>query len=339
MLIRRNGIWWVDTTLPCGKRIRKSLKTRNRGEATLRVPEALREEVSSGPAVSLEEPLKPRTVSLREAFIRCMREREQWRTSKSPKTLEGNFRALAAYFGEHADLSEIPRPRAVDYVEWLRETNPDISPSTVNQRLSLLSVLIEAAAYNWGHPLSPYKMPRAKPRQGRKRILNKQEEENLLAYFQDNYRMRKLVECLLDTGCRLSEMLELDVNKDVKWEWNMLFIWKNKADSPKQIPMTERVLKALRETPRGAKNPFEGLTVHSADKHFAKAREALGFQDDKEFVLHALRHTVASRLAAKGVDAFKIQAFMGHRNIQTTQQYVTLYGEHLKDLPQVIEGY
>jgi integrase len=266
-----------------------------------------------------------------------MYEREQWRTSRSPKTLDGNFRALAYYFGEHTDLSELTRQRIMDYVEWLRKTNPAISPSTVNQRLSMVSVLLETAAYTWGFPIDPFKMPRAKPRPGRTRIVRQDEEERILGALGDDEPMVALVECLIDTGCRLSEMLNLDVRRDVLWDFGFIIVHQSKTDVPKQVPMTSRVRARLAGTKEGLRNPFGGLTVYEADRRFRKVREALGLQDDKELVLHSLRHTAASRLAAAGIDAFRIQKFMGHRNVTTTQRYVTLYGTDIQDLTRVFE--
>lgn len=77
--------------------------------------------------------------------------------------------------------------------------------------------------------------------------------------------------------------------------------------------------------------PFAGLTKDRAEKLFAKAREALGYGSDDELVLHALRHTTASRLVAAGVDALKVMKFMRHKNVRTTQKYVHLHAEDLRE--------
>lgn len=50
-------------------------------------------------------------------------------------------------------------------------------------------------------------------------------------------------------------------------------------------------------------------------------REALGLGSDKHFVIHTLRHTYGTRLAAGGVPLRTIKDLMGHESIKTTMQY------------------
>lgn len=47
--------------------------------------------------------------------------------------------------------------------------------------------------------------------------------------------------------------------------------------------------------------------------------------------VHALRHTFASRLFMKGVDAPTVQKLMGHTKIDTTMIYTHQTQEHLRD--------
>lgn len=84
--------------------------------------------------------------------------------------------------------------------------------------------------------------------------------------------------------------------------------------------------------------PFGTLTVDSADDEWSWVRTRLGLDADKEFVLHMLRHSTASRLADAGVDAFRIQKMMGHKTIMTTQKYVHVSAEALQGLTGALEA-
>ena len=47
--------------------------------------------------------------------------------------------------------------------------------------------------------------------------------------------------------------------------------------------------------------------------------------------LHDLRHTLATQLIAKGADAFMVKRALTHKNLQSTQIYVNLGVEELRD--------
>lgn len=46
---------------------------------------------------------------------------------------------------------------------------------------------------------------------------------------------------------------------------------------------------------------------------------------------HKLRHTFATELMKNDVDLIKVQRLLGHKNIQTTERYITVYNQDLKD--------
>jgi integrase len=84
---------------------------------------------------------------------------------------------------------------------------------------------------------------------GRIPVISREEEStvvNLLRPAEHNSRrhyfpeVTDLVEVLVDTGCRLSEVLDLRY-EDVNFETKLISIWINKGERPRSIPMTERV--------------------------------------------------------------------------------------------------
>lgn len=76
----------------------------------------------------------------------------------------------------------------------------------------------------------------------------------------------------------------------------------------------------------------EHLNDDNVRDAFYAALEAaeLGYLREKDdpIVFHDLRHTFGTQRAAKGIDLRRIQAWMGHADIQTTQRYLHYVPQH-----------
>lgn len=293
MITLRNGVWWSDY-YEADKRIRKSLKTSDKKEAMTKVVAMMQK--------------KEEGIPLEAAYKAAKEGYKGWRDSKSPETIEGNWKAVQAYFGP-CSLSSVNIQK---YTTSMLEAGQ--SGSTINQRLSLISILFK----HTGLPRPPIHRVRTNP--GRTRRVTTEEELKLLKLFAESTRpkgkdMHDLVVFLLDTGMRLSEAL----NVEFDLERRVINCWVNKGDRPRAILMTDKVFTLLQ---RRGSNPFKMFTKDSAENEWDWVRQKMGLQHDKEFVLHILRHTVGSRLADEGVDGFVIQHMLGHASITTTQKYV-----------------
>lgn len=60
-------------------------------------------------------------------------------------------------------------------------------------------------------------------------------------------------------------------------------------------------------------------------------------ETDSEFVIHALRHTCASRLVNAGVDLYVVKEWLGHSSIQMTEKYAHLNPDKLVHAANVLE--
>jgi integrase len=93
------------------------------------------------------------------------------------------------------------------------------------------------------------------------------------------------------------------------------------------IPLTENayeIIKELKERYPNETEPFRRYTSSQVARCFRRMREHLGFKDDKEYVLHSIRHTVATKLLAQGNDIFKVAEWCGHSNLETTRRYLKM---------------
>lgn len=331
MIKLRGKTWWADFYRADGTRVRKSLGTTDKKQAQI-LEAKLVSEAPTSKAHGAD------SLTLEDAYDGAMKEQEAWRTSKSPRTLEGNWKHVSEHFGKDRELSSISSKDVTSYIQKMQLCK--LSGSTINQRLSILSVLYKQAE-DWGHDIAKPRLTRQKVNKGRQRRVSPAEEARIIELFKlgvkpKHLEMADLVPVLVDTGVRLSEALRIrDI--DIDFEQNAIVIWENKADHPRAVPMTQRVRKIM-EARKNLSSIFGKLSVDSADDCWEWVRAKMDLENDKEFVIHALRHSTASRLADAGVDAFRIQQMMGHKTITTTQKYVHVSAAGLQRLTGVLEA-
>ena len=81
------------------------------------------------------------------------------------------------------------------------------------------------------------------------------------------------------------------------------------------------------------------ITIIGRQHQWDDMREIMGLEDDKEFTLHALRHTYASRLAQSGqVDFHRIAVLMGHKTLAMTKRYSHLMPQHTFGVVDILDN-
>lgn len=164
----------------------------------------------------------------------------------------------------------------------------------------------------------------------RVRFLSHAEERQLLDLLHrwGRHDVADFVVVALDTGARKGEILRA-APEDIKG--GFLRIRRSKNGQPRSVPLTRRAEAALRR-----RVPW-GLSERSLDYWWDRARAEMGLANDPGFVIHALRHTCATRLAIGGLDALKIKEWLGHRSLASTMIYVNLRPEHLTEGLGILE--
>lgn len=143
------------------------------------------------------------------------------------------------------------------------------------------------------------------------------------------------------TGMRASELARLRWG-DVDFERRLVTIRVQKNHKEQTIPLNARAESALGGLSRGGAGDYVfsppgragrertvRTFVERASAAFREAREAAGIQRPISF--HGLRHGFCTRLAEAGASAFVIQAAARHADIHTSQRYVSIANEALKD--------
>lgn len=153
-------------------------------------------------------------------------------------------------------------------------------------------------------------------------------------------RMQLLMFILLDTGCRISEALDLKV-ADCDLE-NLLVTLRGKGRKERKVPFSLMLRKALFRHVHDWKAPGSVLATRQGapiDRHnIARdvkkfCRSELGFEPPIR-TLHAFRHTFAFNYVRKGGSVFHLQKILGHTSLEMTRKYVNLLTEDLQAVHQ-----
>ena len=124
---------------------------------------------------------------------------------------------------------------------------------------------------------------------------------------------------------------------DVEFESATLHLRRAKGGATATHPLLGDELRALRALKREAKSPFIFVSERGAPFTVAglqKMVERAGVEAKMPFKVHPhmLRHATGFALANKGTDTRTLQAYLGHRSIQSTVRYTELAPGRFKDL-------
>jgi site-specific recombinase XerD len=171
-------------------------------------------------------------------------------------------------------------------------------------------------------------------------ILYKEQYKALLFEASDNLRDYAIIQTFLQTGIRLSELVNLRVD-DVDLEHRVLTVRQGKGKKDRQIPLVEEAVKALRNYARYrntelilddevfflAKNGTS-MNVSTVKYLVAKYVKKAGIR--KKVSVHTLRHTFGAHKADKQMSLATLQALMGHKKKETTLKYIHLAKTNLR---------
>jgi len=311
------GVFYMNFTVN-GIRVFRSTGKFTKREA--KIVEALEKKklMDEGSMSSRE---KRARLKLSEAIDKVFK--EKWKHNKDGEGARRNAEIVMEQIGD-MPISKIDEDVVAELI--LKLESRGIKAGTVNRYLAALKTLLRHNRQPWDH------IKLKKEPAGRIRVITESEEERAVELFRHTthppkrkyyYAMADLVEVLVDTGCRLSEILSITY-KDVNFGANLLTSWINKGDKPRSIPMTSRVrgiLTRLKEV--NTDKPFK-INVHQADHAWTWVRKEMGLEGDNHFVIHALRHTCASRLVNAGIDLYVVKEWLGHSSIKMTEKYAHL---------------
>ena len=205
-------------------------------------------------------------------------------------------------------VNKITRPMVNKMMDTLKQERKN-SNAVVNQKMGYLRVVLQEMEED-GY-IEMIKFPKPRPTKNTKvHYLTKDMEIELLDYLLINeYREAKdIVECLIDLGCRVNELLGLE-KRFVDFDNNQINFNDRKNDQAVAVPMTYRVKDILSYHCYDLKDFDKVFSLNYSELNaiWQKARKELGYADKKFYTIHLCRHTCGSMLAQRGVPILLIK--------------------------------
>jgi len=245
------------------------------------------------------------------------------------------------YFGRDANFNEITYASLTAY-QTNAKNERGVSKITVSAEYTALrSAMLHAKVMGRTAVKIP-DFPKIILKRGRTRFLSDEEELKILKYLDHiaDKETSQIIQILLDAGLRVDvDLLKLPW-QDFSLVERKIYVWEGKSVKPRAVPMTKRVVAILEERKRThgeQKGPFTNRTYMTFRNHWQSMREALGYADDPQFVIHMLKHTFCTRLVAGGIDLKTVQILAGHNDIQTTMKYAQFIPEKMFEALEVLE--
>ena len=207
--------------------------------------------------------------------------------------------------------------------EWLESLKlRGLTNKTLARKRSSLSIYFKFLGLD-------IELPRIKPEMKLPTVLLEVEAKALLeasTKTRNPQRDRLIVELLLKTGLRLSELLNLKIS-DIEEDHGITFLKVNQGKGAKdrRIPIVDRhLVKELNAyTKKMSQDTFlfdiSARRVQYIVKDIAKKAGIT-----KNIHPHTLRHTAATLYLKKGVNIESVRKTLGHSNLSTTQRYLQL---------------
>lgn len=265
---------------------------------------------------------------------------------KSKGTVEGyvsDVKDFMAFIKK--DIKKIKKTDMNDFKEYLRQRK--LKALSINRKLVGVKQFIDFANDRFELSISA----RVKQEKIQKQYSLKDEElltendfKRLIAATEEagNIRAKALFESMYYSGMRISEALQLRVDH-VQNGYKVIEDIKGKGSKYRDIYMSDKLLKSLREYLEVRQQPFSSTTkalfvgergpltrqtAHSLMKKYAKKAD---IELSKAHV-HNLRHLFGLRLAAQGLPIQDIAKYLGHTSIEVTKIYLEKPQSHYVNL-------
>ena len=325
MRVYKRGVKWYGDISVGGKRTRKLLKAPSKREAEVEVALLLQSLPSAAP---------PNAITLGEAIARCYDER--WKFNKDGDRVYDRTMKIIDILGD-IPLVQVDELAINKLATTLRASG--LAEASINRYRAYLRVVLNMAHREWlAIPRVPH-IKNTKELPTRFKVYTKEEEDKILALCKEGCPMHDLIIVLVDTGMRLGEALaitpaHLDFSRNIV----VLAPEITKSAKPRSIPMTQRVRAILSDIggDQPPATPIFDMKMAAVEKQWISIRKKMGGSSD--MVIHALRHTYASRLVQAGVDLYTVKELLGHSTFSVTERYAHLNPRKLREAVAVLEG-
>jgi site-specific recombinase XerD len=261
---------------------------------------------------------------------------------KTTKTIEW-YKYTLIPFTKNVPLEDLNVYSVLKYISYLRERG--LKPSAIDSNIRAIKTFLKFL-YEEGYleenisaKIKKIKLPKQYPY-----VLNDEQVYSLLKACDKKtwtgIRDYVMILTFLDTGIRLSELINLTIN-DINLTKRSIFIRNGKGGKDREVYMGKTLVREIAKwlKVRGF-IPYEERLFVSRDglplkarniqkiiKRLAKKAGITGVRCSP----HTLRHTFATNFIRNGGDVFTLQKILGHADITTCMVYVHMGGRQIQE--------
>ena len=259
----------------------------------------------------------------------------------------------------HKEISQLPNKIIRAYYNHLitrasERQGGALSSNYINHHFWAIEKFFEFLHHKGTQNLPSINLKRLKVQTLQREILTIEEIKELykIAENQDhqtqkqealNYQDRILLTIYYGCGLRRTEGENINID-DLNFDTRILHVKKGKNSKQRLIPFNKTTSKVLQDwiyehrtilvkdkaesklfINRYGK-PLTAGTLGVRLKHLINQSDNIKLKE-KNITLHSLRHSIATHLLANGMDLQKVQLFLGHNSLETTQIYTHLLEE------------
>jgi site-specific recombinase XerD len=148
----------------------------------------------------------------------------------------------------------------------------------------------------------------------------------------ENLKHKSIISLAYSVGLRVSEVINLKV-EDIDSKRMIIFIKNAKGKKDRIVPLSEKVLNILRlyyKQYRPKEYLFNGQNALQYSSR--SCNQIVKKYIDEKYHFHLLRHSCFTHLIENGTDCRIIQKIAGHSNIKTTEGYMQVSTNILKNV-------